>query len=161
MDDLYRSYVSFLHSLSQGLENLTGLAEKKYAAAQTDDLLALNELLNQEQAQSLNFRGLELTRDKLLPQLGLAGVPLSKVPDHCPPDAREEVRQAVQTLQDRYRAYQAASGKARTLMEQNLHEIETAIVKMGGPATVEQTGTGYRKETEAAPPPSMKTDFRA
>ncbi len=161
MNELYRSYVSFLYSLSQGLESLTELAEKKYAAAQTDDLMTINELLNQEQAQSLNFRGLELTRDKLLPKLGLAGVPLSKVPDHCPPDAREEVRQAVETLQGRYRAYQAASGKARTLMEQTLHEIETAIVDMGGPPAAERTGAGYRKETGAEPPPSMKTDFRA
>ncbi len=161
MEDLYRSYVSFLRSLSQGLESLTDLAEKKYAAAQTDDLLVLNELLNQEQAQSLNFRGLELTRDRLVPKLGLTGVPLSKVPDRCPPDVREEVRQAVETLQRRYRAYQAASGRARTLMEQNLHEIETAIVKMGGPPANQQTGAGYRKETETEPPPSMKTDFRA
>ncbi len=161
MDELYHSYVSFLQSLSQGLESLTDLAEKKYAAAQTDDLMTLNELLNQEQAQSLNFRGLELTRDKLLPKLGLTGVPLSKVPDHCPPDAREEVRQAVEALQGRYRAYQAASGKARTLMEQNLHEIETAIVKMGGPPADEHTGAGYSREAETEPPPAMKTDFRA
>lgn len=161
MDELYRSYVSFLRSLSQGLERLTDLAEKKYAAAQTDDLMTLNELLNQEQALSLNFRGLELNRDRLLPKLGLAGVPLSKVPDRCPPDAREEVRQAVEALQSRYRSYQAASGRARKLIEQNLHEIETAIVKMGGPPAGEQTGAGYRKETETQPPPSMKTDFRA
>jgi len=161
MDDLYRSYVSFLRSLSQGLESLTDLAEKKYAAAQRDDLLALNELLNQEQAQSLNFRGLELTRDKLLPKLGLTGVPLSKIPERCPPDAREEVRQAVEALQSRYRAYQTASGRARTLIEQNLHEIETAIVQMGGPPAAERTGAGYRKEAGTEPPPSMKTDFRA
>ena len=69
MEELYRSYLTFLRSMSQGLERLTDLAEKKYVAAQTDDLLTLNDLLNQEQAQSLNFRGLELTRDKLLPKL--------------------------------------------------------------------------------------------
>ena len=80
MEELYRSYLTFLRSMSQGLERLTDLAEKKYVAAQTDDLLTLNDLLNQEQAQSLNFRGLELTRDKLLPKLGLTNVPLSGGP---------------------------------------------------------------------------------
>ena len=78
MDELYRSYLSFLRSMSRGLESLTGLNEKKLTAAQQEDLMGLNDLLNQEQAQALNFRGLELTRDKLLPQLGLEGVPQSE-----------------------------------------------------------------------------------
>ena len=69
MDELYRSYLNFLRSMTRGLESLSALNEKKLAAAQSDDLMVLNELLNQEQAQALNFRGLELTRDKLLPQL--------------------------------------------------------------------------------------------
>ena len=85
MEELYRSYLSFLRSLDQGLVVLTDLAEKKRAAAEADDLMTLNELLNQEQAQSLNFRGLELSRDKLLPQLGLTSVPLSQVPGRFPP----------------------------------------------------------------------------
>lgn len=160
MEELYRSYLSFLRSMGQGLESLTALAEKKYAAAQTDDLTTLNELLNQEQAQALHFRGLEQTRDKLLPQLGLTNVPLSKVPDHFPPALREEARQAAANLASRYAAYRQAAGKARMLLEQNLREVETAINKMGGPPA-EPTGPGYGKGPEAAPPPSMKTDFRA
>ena len=78
MDELYRSYLNFLRSMTRGLESLSALNEKKLAAAQSDDLMVLNELLNQEQAQALNFRGLELTRDKLLPQQGLTNVPLDR-----------------------------------------------------------------------------------
>lgn len=161
MDELYRSYLSFLRSMSRGLESLTDLAEKKYAAAQTDDLLTLNDLLNQEQAQALNFRGLELTRDKLLPQLGLVNVPLSKVPDRFPPSMREEARQEAAVLAARYAAYRKASGKARMLLEQNLREVDMAITQMGGPPAGGELGPGYRAEAETAPPPSMKTDFRA
>ena len=51
MDELYRSYLSFLRSMSRGLESLTGLNEKKLTAAQQEDLMGLNDLLNQEQAQ--------------------------------------------------------------------------------------------------------------
>lgn len=161
MEELFRSYLSFLRSMSQGLESLTVLAEKKYAAAQTDDLLGLNELLNQEQAQALNFRGLELTRDKLLPQLGLTNVPLAKVPDRFPPAMQAEAREAASTLAARYAAYRKASGKARMLLEQNLREVDSAIAQMGGPPAGSDPGPGYQKEAEAAPPPSMKTDFRA
>ena len=53
MDELYRSYLNFLRSMCRGLESLTELNVKKLAAAQQDDLMGLNELLNQEQAQAL------------------------------------------------------------------------------------------------------------
>lgn len=159
MEELYRSYLSFLRSMGQGLEKLTALNEKKLAAAQKDDLATLGELLNQEQAQALAFRGLEQTRDRLLPQLGLTDVPLSKVPDHCPPAMRAEARQTVETLQSQYQTYQKVSGKTRALLEQNLHEVEIAIREMGGPAA--EAGPGYQRKPDNSPPPSMKTDFRA
>lgn len=162
MDELYRSYLSFLRSMTRGLESLAGLNEKKLAAVQKDDLTALNELLNQEQAQALNFRGLELTRDKLLPQLGLTGVPLAKVPDRFPPAMQAEVRQAVEELLSRFADYRKIAGKTRTLLEQNLHEVDSIIVQLGGPPAAGPGGPGYGRETEgSAPPPSMKTDFRA
>ena len=161
MEELFRSYLSFLSALGQGLENLTVLSERKLAAAQADDLAALNELLNQEQALSLSFRGLEQTRDKLLPQLGLTGVPLTKVPDRCPPALQAEARQTVEELQGRYQAYQKMSSRTRNLLEQTLREVESVIVQMGGPPAGGEAGPGYKRETESAPPPSMKTDFRA
>lgn len=162
MDELYRSYLNFLRSICRGLERLTDLNVKKLAAAQQDDLMGLNDLLNQEQAQALNFRGLELTRDKLLPQLGLAGVPMSEIPGRFPPAMQAEARQAVAELKDRYAAYRQAAGKTRTLLEQNLHEVDSIIVQLGGPPAGGPSGPGYGGETEgSAPPPSMKTDFRA
>ena len=162
MDELYRSYLGFLRSMSRGLESLTALKEKKQAAAQAGDLMVLNELLNQEQAQALNFRGLEMTRNKLLAQLGLAGVPLSRAPEHFPPAMREEARQAVEELKSRYQAYQKTSGRARNLLEQGLREVDGIIKQLGGtPPPAAQTGPGYDKQPESETPPAMKTDFRA
>lgn len=159
MEELFRSYLSFLNALSQGLDSLTALSEKKRAAAQADDLAALNELLHQEQAQALSFRGLEQTRDKLLPQLGLTGVPLTKVPERFPPALRAEARQTVETLRGKYQTYQQTAGRTRALLERNLQEVERVIAEMGGPPP-EEAGPGYRAEAESAPPPSMRTDFR-
>lgn len=161
MDKLYHSYLSFLRSMIQGLESLIGLNEKKRAAAAAGDLTVLNELLNQEQAQALNFRGLELTRDRLLPQMGLSGVPLNNVPDRFPPALREEARQAVEELKDKYRTYQKVSGRTRNLLEQSLREIDGIVARLGGPPAAAQTGPGYGREPEGDTPPAMKTDFRA
>lgn len=163
MEELFRSYLSFLRSMRQGLDSLTELAEKKLAAAQKDDLMALNELLNQEQAQALHFRGLEITRDRLLPQLGLVGIPMSRAPERFPAALRDEARQAVEDVQAAYLTYRKTSVRTRSFLEQTLHEVEQAIVEMGGPPVEEQPqGPGYRKGPEnGGPPPSMKTDFRA
>ena len=161
MDELFRSYLGFLRSISQGLESLTGLNEKKHAATESGDLLTLNELLNQEQAQALNFRGLELTRDRLLPQLKLTGVPLAKVPDRFPPAMREEARRTVEELKERYQRYQEVSAKTRSLLEQSLREVDGFVTRLGGPPPAAQTGPGYGKEPESDTPPALKTDFRA
>ena len=157
MDELYRSYLGFLTSMSRGLESRTALNEKKLAAAQQDDLMTLNELLNQEQAQALNFRGLELTRDKLLPQLGLVNVPLLKVPDRFPPAMQAEARQVVAALQEQFRAYRTEADAARSTLEGHLHEAEKILEEAGA---TPPSGPGYTPP-ETEPPPNMKTDFRA
>ena len=159
MEELFRSYLDFLRSMGQGLESLTELNEKKLAAALEDDLMTLNELLNQEQAQALNFRGLEISRDKLLPKLGLVGVPMSKAPERFPAALREEARQEVAALQSRYQAYRIAAAKTRRILEKNLQEVDIALAEMGAPPV--EAGPGYQAGTETPPPPSMKTDFRA
>lgn len=161
MEELYRSYLSFLSSMAQGLESLTALNQRKYQAAKEDDLAALNELLHEEQAQALNFRGLEQMRDRLLPRLGLVNVPLSQVAGRFPPALQEEAGQAVAELKSCYESYQQAAKKTRALLEQTLQEVEAAIVEMGGPPAGSGGGPGYHQGTESAPPPSMKTDFRA
>lgn len=160
MEELFRSYLGFLRSISQGLESLTDLNEKKRAAAESGDLMTLNELLNQEQAQALNFRGLELTRDRLLPQLKLTGVPLVRVPDRFPPAMQEEARRTVKELGEWYRTYQAVSARTRSLLEQSVREVDGIIAQLGGPPAA-QAGPGYGREPESDTPPALKTDFRA
>ena len=44
---------------------------------------------------------------------------------------------------------------------ETLREVESAIVQMGGRPAGAESGPGYGKAPESAPPPSMKTDFRA
>lgn len=158
MDEQFRSYLTFLGNLRQGLETLTDLAEQKKAAVEQDDLIALDEVLRQEQAQALFFRGLDQTREKLLRDLGLRNVPMSSVPDRCPPALREEARQAVSALQRQYRVYEERSREARELLEKNLQEVESTIAAMGVKPASE--GPGYRGPGIQLPP-SMKTDFRA
>ena len=79
MEQLFRSYLELLRSIVSNLERLTKLVHRKIEVAQTDDLEALHEILNEEQALDLAFRGQEQKRLNLLQELGLSEVPLGQL----------------------------------------------------------------------------------
>ena len=109
MEELVQSYLSFLASMSRSVEELGALADRQLEAAKTDDLQTLNELMNQEQALALTFRGLEQTRDRLLSQLGMEGLSLSQTPSRVPAQWRRPVEEAVAVLQGSYQTYRQKS----------------------------------------------------
>ena len=84
MGDAYQSYLGLLRELGGILEQLAQLAQDKAAVVRQDDLIGLDEVLKQEQAMTLNLRGLEQRRLKLAAQLGLSGTSLSDLPGRCP-----------------------------------------------------------------------------
>lgn len=159
MEQTYLSYLDLLDSLGRELEKLTDLAQQKTAAVRKDDLNGLDQILKQEQVISLSLRGVEQRRAKQLGQLGLESVKLSDLPAHYPAELRLKAKEAVETLQRRYRVYQAAAEVARNTLECNLHEIEKflAAAENGGASG---GGPGYAPGSVELPP-SFKTDFRA
>ena len=168
MEDTYRSYLELLETLRTKIEALSELSKKKIEAAEKDDLMALNEVIKQEQALSLAFRGLELSREKLQKEMGIQGIALSQLESRYPLEMRENARQAVAALQEEYQSYQGVAKTARGVLEHNLYEVERVIASMGGAAAETSQDAapkaGYARpaaETVAPPPPSMRTDFRA
>ena len=158
METHYPGYLALLEELRGSLDQLTGLAKEKNAAVLKDDLLALDEVLKQEQAMTLNLRGLELRRLKLVGQLGLEGTTLSALPAKCPPELAAETDQVVSDVQMSYRAYRSSANMVRTTLELNLHQIEKTITASGIDPVL--GGAGYAAPG-AEPPKNMKTDFRA
>lgn len=158
MDDCFQPYLSILESVCASLGQLTKLAQHKIEAVQDDDVMALNEVLNQEQALALALRGLEQKREKLLREMGCADVPLSQLAGRFPPPLQEEAGQKIQALVEQYQAYRNCADLARGKLEHGLREIERTLSGLGAAAPVE--GPGYAPQDES-PPPSMKTDFRA
>ena len=158
MEAQFRAYLGVLRELTGVLERLTPLAQQKAEAVRADDLLALDEVLKQEQALGLNLRGLELKRQKLVPQLGLDGVPLSKLHEHCPPQLTDETRKTAAALRESYEIYRGYSDMARNTLELNLHQIDRLLIEAGvDPKLASQ---GY-DAPPMEPPQKMKTDFRA
>lgn len=159
MDELYLSYLGVLNELAGTLDRLSELSRQKADTVRQDDLIALDEVLKQEQAMALNLRGLEQRRLKLVPQLGLDGVPLSGLVAHCPEHLQAQAEQTAQTLQFSYTTYRSCADMARNVLELNLHQIDRFIEAAG--VDPKLAAAGYEAVPTAEPPKNMKTDFRA
>ena len=155
MEHLFRSYLELLQSILSNLSQLTKLVHRKIEVAQMDDLEALDEILNEEQALALAFRGLEQKRLNLLRELDLSEVPLAQLSAHFPPEMEEAVRQTAAELMEQYRTYHNGAQTARGILEHNLREVDRVLAVLnadpaGNPGHVTQTPSS----------PSAKADFR-
>ena len=156
MTDKYLAYLSLLDSLREKLVSLCDLANQKTNAVRSDDLVTLDNIMRQEQALSLAFRGLEQKKNALERELGFEKIPLSSLSNHYPSDLQIQARKTIEALQTQFKVYQAASEVARNTLECNLHEIEKFLAAQGGNPTV---GPGY-EPPQVEPPAAMKSDFR-
>lgn len=155
MEHLFRSYLELLQSILSNLSQLTKLVHRKIEVAQMDDLEALDEILNEEQALALAFRGLEQKRLNLLRELDLSEVPLAQLSAHFPPEMEEAVRQTAAELMEQYRTYHDGAQTARGILEHTLREVDRVLAVLnadpaGNPGHVTQTPSS----------PSAKADFR-
>lgn len=154
----HQAYLNLLRELGGCLDRLGELSEQKAQTVRADDLLAMDEVLKQEQVLSLSLRGLEQRRVKLLAKLGLTGVPLTELPGKYPAELEDEAKQTVEELRSSYKIFRARADMARGLLELNLHQIDQMIIAAG--AHPDDVGAGYGLPG-AEPPKNMKTDFRA
>ena len=155
MEHLFRSYLELLQSILSNPSQLTKLVHRKIEVAQMDDLEALDEILNEEQALALAFRGLEQKRLNLLRELDLSEVPLAQLSAHFPPEMEEAVRQTAAELMEQYRTYHDGAQTVRGILEHNLREVDRVLAVLnadpaGNPGHVTQTPSS----------PSAKADFR-
>lgn len=157
MEGYYHAYMAVLVSVHDNLKQLVELTQKEKESVQDDDLAALNEILNKEQAIALTLRGLEQKRELLLVEMGLTNVPLSQLAGHFPAELRDEITQIAEDLVKESRRYSACSKETRSLLQHTLREIERTLSILGVEPAV---GTGY-KPHDGEPALPMKTDFRA
>lgn len=156
MNNPFNEYLAILEQIRAELEHLTELEKQKTVAVRGNDLTALDQVIRQEQASALTFRGLEQKQITLLQTIGLQDTPLSSLPENLPPKMRLEAKQVVEKLQTQYQIYRSCSEVARNTLECNLHEIDKIVAKSISP----MEGPGYQAKSPDIPA-GMKTDFRA
>ena len=145
---VWGEYLTLLGKVTKALEELTAVGQDKIRAVNARDLPAVEQCMKKEQVCSLNLRGLDQKREKLLDQLGMRGIPLRGIMDHCPDGAEEETARAADALRRQYAVFQSASEASRSTLEIHLHVIEELQKQANG-----------GELSQDAPP--MKADFRA
>ena len=153
----YKDYLDFLSGLCGQLDQLARVEGDKISAVRGYDLAALDECMKQEQAMALSLRGSEQKRDRMLSQLGLAGVSLRDLPKRCPPEYADETSQMVERLLRAYQILQSVHEPARSLLERQLHLVEGQLREQGVEPSVD---TSYQP-TPGQRPQSLRTDFKA
>lgn len=146
---LWREYLGQMDRLGETLEQLTAVEREKTAAVGQGDLAAVDACMKKEQVFSLNLRGFDQKREKLLAKMGIAGATLRQLEDLAPEEVRLETRETAQRLRQRYEVFRSASEVAMNALECNLHAIE----KM-------QKDRGVQ-DAPAAPGEVRQADFRA
>ena len=151
MSQVYEDYLQYLEDLADTLEQMAEVTKAKNKAARAGDLVTVESLMKKEQVFSMTLRGMDIKREKMLSEMGLQGVPLSKLAENYPAELFDRARKTAEQVQNRYTVFRSASEAARVTMEIALHDIERMLPE-NQPAP--------RKDNEE-PPPRMKTDFRA
>ena len=145
------SLLALFDSLTQHLRQLTELAKRKTTVVRKNDLVELDKILKEEQAQSLALRGLEQKRITLLQHLGLENVPLTELSAKAPSHLQQKTRDTVDTLRREFSIYRSAAEIARNTLECTLLEVEKFLAAAGA----------ADKIGEVDPTPQMNSDFRA
>ncbi len=157
MNKPFLDYLDLLAHIGTELDRLSELARQKTNAVRHDDLNTLDQIMRQEQASTLAFRGLEQKQMTLLDATGLKGVPLSAAADRFPSELRLQAKQQIEQLQTKYKLYQSCSEVARNTLECNLHQIEKILANA---APQSKGGPGYQAQSPEIPAP-MRTNFWA
>ncbi len=131
MVDKYEQLFSLLEKLSCEIDKLTEIAHEEHDAVLRSDIIGIQDCMKREQAVSLSLRSIDIKREKLLKELGLQGIPLSGLAEHCPDDKRTRARKVQKTLTDRYKLYKSASAVTVKSLELKLAAIDSSLKKAG------------------------------
>ncbi len=145
--ELWREYLGQLEKLAKTLEQLTEVQREKTAAVGRGDLDAVDACMKREQAFSLNLRGFDQKREKMLAGLGLTGTRLDQLEARAPAEVSLETKRVVEKVRQQYKVFRSAADVARTALECNLHEIEKLQQK--------------KEAQHEVPPEARQADFRA
>lgn len=141
------------------LKDISIVEGEKFQAATKNHIFEMEESIKKEQAFLLHSKGLEQKRAQLLKQLDAEGLTLRQFIETLPAAERPPFRDAFDKLTEAISAYQKIHHQAKTIIELNLHRIQTKLEQMTGEPIASGT-PGYAEHGERLPGAKSLTSRR-
>lgn len=127
MKDAFEQFVGIIQELIQLFQHLIEVEEGKVEVVRKNQVIALEECMNQEQAAILKLRGLEQKREQLLESMGYGGFTFRRILEECPSAQKDILSPLFQELEKNIASFKEVNDNGKELLQLNLHKIETAM----------------------------------
>lgn len=121
-----QEFIDIIEQLIQLFKDLIPIEEKKREAAQVNNISHVEECMVKEQSAILKLRGLEQERERILKDMGIAGVAFREMIEQCPEHA-ERLQPLFSELAIQIQIFREISEGADVVIRTNLNQIENTI----------------------------------
>lgn len=123
------SYQKVISELIEIITELQGIEQRKLEAATKNRISLLQTCMNEEQAATLKFRGVEKKRLDLQEKLGYGTKSFKEILSLLPDEEKGDLPVLYEKLSDALRQFNSINKSAQSMIEVNLHKIEKALEK--------------------------------
>lgn len=103
------------------------LEEEKLQAAETENLVKLEQCINKEQAFTLALRGIENKREKMLKENGQQGMTLKEIIDKFYQDQKNELLEIYDEMNRKMKVFKSTNDSAMAIVNARLRNIDNTI----------------------------------
>lgn len=121
----WKTYFAFLYKLAKCLGELTELEREKITAINYGDLELIDDIMKDEQVHSMNLKGMEQRRVRLLQILAVPPGKLDELPQYIPAALQSEGKRVIDIVKLNYKMYQETSDIARKNLEAGLRQLQS------------------------------------
>jgi hypothetical protein len=120
-------FITVIEDLTELFQELIQIEQTKLEAVKKNRITYVEDCMNKEQAAILKLRGLERKREICQEKLGFEGDTFQVILSKTSGNEHTMLNSMFNTLSDHVRLFQEINDSARTMIEINLHKINTAI----------------------------------
>ncbi len=127
MDTLYQLLKEYTKIYKMFLD----LEYEKYEAVIKNDLIALDNIVSQEEVYNLQIKGFDHRREKLLNSLGLGGKTLKEIIDAADNDSKADLQEQFEELNNTIQELKKINGLLKTVIEVRLRRLNKKMSTFG------------------------------
>ena len=117
-------YFGVLTSLNQLFDNMIALEAKKLDAISRNEIDRIEQYMKDEQAFTMQLRGIDNKRDVILKEMGFPGYTMKQMLDVADGDNKQRIRDESVRLEKKVEDLKNAIASAKKYIELHLHGIE-------------------------------------